>query len=110
MSLNKYEQTLFDYIDRHPEERSYWHAKLHEAAGGAADRGEEARELERDMWDYYTERSQHVPVLRELNFGGLRRVSLMNLTEYLLRVWGPPPRPKKPVQPGSSDNGYATRP
>ena len=101
MSLNKYEQTLFDYIDRHAEERRFWHGKLHEAAGKAANLGEAARELEREMWDYYTERSQHVPALRELNPDGLRRVSLLNLTEYILRQWGPPPRPKKrpPLDP-----------
>lgn len=97
MSLNKYEQTLFDYIDRHPEERKYWHGKLQEASRRPGDQAGLARELEREMWDYYTERSQQVAVLRDLNAGGLRRVSLLNLTEYLLRVWGPPPRPKKPV-------------
>lgn len=100
MSLNKYEQTLFDYIDRHPDERRFWHGKLHEAVRGMVDVGVAARELEREMWEYYRERSQHVPALRELNSGGLRRVSLLNLTEHLLRVWGPPPRPKKPVPPG----------
>ena len=105
MSLNKYEQTLFDYIDRHAEERKYWHAKLQEAARLSADYGVVARELEREMWEYYRERSQQVPMLRDLNIGGLRRVSLLNLTEYLLRVWGPPPRPKKPVPPGSQGYG-----
>lgn len=104
MSLNKYEQTLFDYIDRHPEERKYWHGKLQEAGRQLADRGVIARELERDMWEYYRERSQQVPVLRDLNTGGLQRVSLLNLTEYLLRVWGPLPRPKKPAPPGA--HGY----
>lgn len=100
MSLNKYEQTLFDYIDRHTEERKHWHGKLQEASRRPGDQAGLARELEREMWDYYSERSQHVPVLRELNAGGLRRVSLLNLTEYLLRVWGPPPRPKQPARPG----------
>jgi hypothetical protein len=97
MSLNKYEQTLFDYIDRHAEERRYWHAKIQEATRCSGDRGCVARDLEREMWDYYRERSQQVPVLRDLNSDGLKRVSLLNLTEYLLRVWGPVPRPKLPV-------------
>ena len=105
MSLNKYEQTLFEYIDRHTEERRFWHGKLHEVAGRVGNGGEAVRELEREMWDYYTERSQHIPALRELNTGGLRRVSLLNLTEYLLRVWGPPPRPKKPVTPETHRGG-----
>jgi len=103
MSLNKYEQTLFDYIDRHTEERKYWHGKLQEAARQSADQGVVARELEREMWEYYRERSQQVPVLRDLNTGGLRRVSLLNLTEYLLRVWGPPARPKNPAPPKEPD-------
>ena len=103
MSLNKYEQTLFDYIDRHTDERRFWQGKIGESARSAHDLGVLARELERDMWDYYRERSQQVAVLRELNTGGLQRVSLLNLTEYLLRIWGPPPRPKKkPAVPGLS--------
>ena len=105
MSLNKYEQTLFEYIDRNPEERRYWHAKLQGIALLPGDPAAVVRGLEREMWDYYTERSQHVPVLRELNIGGVRRVSLLNLTEYLLRLWGPPPRPKKPVPPGAGAAG-----
>lgn len=104
MSLNKYEQTLFSYIDRHPEERKYWHAKLHEASRQTSDPTNLARELERAMWDYYSERTEHVPVLKELNSGGLRRVSFLNLTEYLLRVWGPPPKPKKRTTP-ETDSG-----
>lgn len=103
MSLNKYEQTLFDYIDRHTEERRYWHGKLHETARISGDLVGSARTLEREMWEYYIERCQNVPALRELNVGGLQRVSLLNLTEYLIRTWGPPPRPKKPVPPAQSD-------
>ena len=99
MSLNKYEQALFDYIDRNPEERRHWHGKLQEATRLSGDLGGLARELEREMWEYYRERSQQVPVLRDLNSGGLKRVSLLNLTEYLLRLWGPPPRPKKSAPP-----------
>lgn len=105
MSLNKYEQTLFDYINRHPEERRYWQAKLHANTRVPGDPAGTTRALERELWEYYTERSQQVPVLRELNAGGLRRVSLLNLTEYLLRTWGPPPRPGKPPPPGAPAAG-----
>ena len=99
MSLNKYEQTLGDYIDRQVDERRHWHGTIQKATRISSDFGALARELEREMWEYYRERSQQVPVLRDLNTGGLKRVSLLNLTEYLLRVWGPPPRPKKRVPP-----------
>ena len=102
MSLNKYEQSLFDYIDRQTEERRYWHGKILEATRVSHDFGVLARELERDMWEYYKERSQQVAGLRHLNADGLQRVSLLNLTEHLLRRWGPPPRPKKAVPPGDS--------
>src|ERR1035437_4080728 len=105
MSLNKYEQPLFDYIDRQVDERRYWHGKIQEATRISGDFRALARELEREMWEYYRERSQQVPILRDLNTGGLQRVSLLNLTEYLLRVWGPSPKPKKPGPPvaGSSE-------
>ncbi|WP_438481839.1 hypothetical protein [Oleiharenicola lentus] len=99
MSLNRYEQTLFDYVNGHPDERRHWHAKVNEVARCFGALGENARMLERDLWDYFVERSAHVPRLRELNFGAGQRVSLLNLAEYLLRVWGPPPKPKKPALP-----------
>ena len=56
---------------------------------------EAARGLERELWDYFAERSPHVPRLRELTAGGLHRVSLLNLAEHIIRLWGPPPKPRK---------------
>ena len=95
MSLNRYEQTLFDYWQNQPDERRYWQSKIVDATRVAAASGDVARRLERDLWDYFAERSQHVTCLRELNTGGLRRVSLLNLAEYLIRLWGPLPKPKR---------------
>jgi len=97
MSLNKYEQGLFDYLDHHPEERRHWQAKVFSVAAQMVDPGAAARELERELWDYLVERSEHVARLRELHTGGVRRVSLLNLSEYLLRMFGPPVRPRKPT-------------
>jgi hypothetical protein len=99
MSLNKYEQGLFDYLEQNPEERRHWQAKVSEAARLPGDPGTAARGLERELWEYFAERSQHVARLRDLNAGGLRRVSLQNLSEYLLRMFGPPVRPGKPGRP-----------
>ena len=99
MSLNRYEQALFDYWDKQPDERRHWQTKVVEAARISGPPGEAARTLERELWDHFTERSPHVPALRELSIGGLRRVSLLNLAEHLLRLWGPPPKPKKPAGP-----------
>jgi hypothetical protein len=99
MSLNKYEQGLFDYLEGNPDEHRHWQSKVREASRHVGEPGAAARALERELWEYFTERSQHVARLRELNSGGLRRVSLQNLSEYLLRVFGPPVRPAKPPQP-----------
>lgn len=99
MSLNRYEQTLFDYWERAPDERRHWQAKTMEAAKTRLPAGEAARSLERELWDYLRERSGHVPVLRDLHSGGLRRVSLLNLAELMLRLWGPLPKPQRPASP-----------
>lgn len=96
MSLNRYEQCLFDYWERQPDERRHWQAKALAAGRRAAVASEMTRGLERELWDYFVERSQHVPQLRELSQGGLRRVSLQNLAELILRLWGPLPKPKPP--------------
>ncbi len=96
MSLNRYEQSLFDYWERQPEERRHWQAKTLEAvrARGSAV-GDAARSLERDLWDYFVERSANVRALQELSPGGVRRVSMMNLAELMLRLWGPLPKPRR---------------
>lgn len=95
MSLNRYEQALCDYISRQAEERRHWQQKVADATRRPADPATVSHSLERDLWDYFTERSRQVPALRDLNAGGLRRVSLQNLAEYLLRLWGPSSKPKK---------------
>ena len=95
MSLNRYEQIMFDYWDKEPDERRHWQTKVAEAARNSAEPGGTARALERDLWDYYVERAQHVPHFREPPAGSLRRVSLLNLADHLLRVWGPPPKSRK---------------
>ncbi len=91
MSLNRYEQALFDYWERQPDEKRHWQVKLASmtAAGPGA-----APALERELWQHFEERCGQVPQLRELCGGGVRRVSLLNLAEHLLRLWSPPPKPK----------------
>jgi hypothetical protein len=82
MSLNRYEQAVFDYLEAQVDER-------------AEPPGVLTRELERELWDYFVERSPHVPRWRDLNLVGLRRVSFLNLAEHLFHRWGPPPKLKK---------------
>ncbi|MBA4138597.1 MAG: hypothetical protein C0518_14930 [Opitutus sp.] len=99
MSLNRYEQSLFDYWERQPDERRHWQAKTMDAAKARSGIvGEAARSLERQLWEYFVERSGQVPALRDLNRGGgaIPRVSLQNLAELMLRLWGPLPKPKRP--------------
>lgn len=96
MSLNRYEQTIFNYWQDQPDELRHWKTKVSAVALLASEPGEPARSLERDLWEYFTERSEHVRSFRDLNAGGLRRVSLLNLAEYLLRLWGPLPKLRKP--------------
>lgn len=99
MSLNRYEHALFSYWEKQPDERRHWQTKVAEMTRVASEPGEVARTLERELWDHFVERSAHVPALRELSVGGVRRVSLLNLAEYLIRLWGPLPKPKKSGNP-----------
>lgn len=95
MSLNRYEQSLHRYLETHPDELRHWKGRVLEVAKRSAGVGENARILERELWDYFAERSSQVRELGELHHGGIRRVSLQNLAEYLLRIWAPP-TPKRP--------------
>lgn len=97
MSLNRHEQAVFDYWEKQPDERRHWMTKVVELTRNGQP-GAMARPLERELWDYFVERSQHVPALR--NLGQLdegRRVSLLNLAEHVIRIWGPPPKSKAPT-------------
>ena len=87
---------MFNYWQSQPDELNHWKNKIVLAAKASLGPGQVARSLERDLWDYFVERSQHVPVFRDLNAGSVRRVSLLNLAEYVLRLWGPPPKIRKP--------------
>ena len=94
MSLNRHEQAVFDYWLKEPDERRHWQAKVGECTRGSAPTGDVGRVLERELWDYLVERSQHVAALREYPVGGPRRLSMQNLAEHILRLWGPPPGPR----------------
>jgi hypothetical protein len=95
MSLNRYEQAVFNYWAAQPDERRHWEARSNEISRRPGAPGEVARALERELWDYYVERSSQVPSLRALHPGPLHRVSLLNLAEHVVRLWGVPPKPRK---------------
>ena len=95
MSLNRYEQAFFAYLESHPDEHRHWQAKV---ARLAAQPGRSARSLAEELWDYARERAAHAEPFREwAERGGVPRSSLLNLAEYLLRIWGPPVVRKPPA-------------
>lgn len=96
MSLNRTEQRLFDYVERHPEERHFWVNKVQGIVAGTENPHGAATRLEAELWHYYRERSGVVREFQETaQREGLARTSMRNLAEYWLRLWVAP-RPKKP--------------
>ncbi|MEO6001644.1 MAG: hypothetical protein ABIZ04_16950 [Opitutus sp.] len=95
MSLNAREQMVFDYVQSHPEERHYWLEKVQKTCRAAQDDFDAARMLELDLWRYFEERSAVAAPFKEVAAReGVRRTSMRNLAEYLVRLWVQP-RPKK---------------
>ncbi len=90
MSLNRAEQMVFDYVQQHPDEKSHWQDKVTAISARATDPHRAAVALEEELWRYYEERSAVASPFREVaQREGLRRISLRNLAEYLLRLWAP---------------------
>jgi hypothetical protein len=97
MSLNRCEQRVFDYWERHRDERQFWQEKVRAAAKLTPDPHGAATRLEGELWRYYLERSNVVPVFREAaKHEGLQRTSMKNLAELALRLWTEPKPKKKP--------------
>lgn len=94
MSLNRSEQRVFDYLQGHPEERQYWIAKVQTVCRTERDQHDAARRLETELWRYYEERSAVAQPFKDAaRLEGLKRTSMRNLAELLIRVWVEP-RPK----------------
>src|SRR5688572_875761 len=95
MSLNRCEQRVFDYLQRHPDERHYWQGKFQRLAKAVENERIAIEQLEPALWRYYEERSSVASPFKEAAATeGLRRTSMKNLTELLMRLWTEP-RPKK---------------
>ncbi len=91
---------LHDYLHAQPEERRHWQDVVRREAARADDPHALAAELERELWRYYAERAEVTDPFRDVaRREGLRRVSLRNLSELLLRLWGPPTKPRDPDAP-----------
>lgn len=104
MSLNRFEQTIFDYWSKQPEELRHWQAKTVAAARNRTG-PEAARSLERELWDYFCERTEQVSVFRQIAGRNPGRLSLLNLAEYMIRLWGPLPKTKSGHASHSVDFG-----
>ena len=90
MSLNRAEQMVFEYLQEKPDEKRHWHDKVISISARARDPHAAALELEGELWGYFEERSSVASPFRETaQREGLRRISLRNLAELLLRLWAP---------------------
>jgi hypothetical protein len=97
VSLNRCEQTLFDYVRRHSEERQYLEGKVRAMVSGSPDASTAVARIDSELWRYYEERSAVIPAFNEvLGAAGPRRTSMKNLAELLVRLWTEP-KPKSTV-------------
>jgi hypothetical protein len=97
VSLNRSEQQLFEYIEANRDERQFWENKVRGLDGKSSDRATAARLIESELWRYFAERSTVVPTFKEVAAReGLRRISMLNLAEHLMRKWLPPRVVKRP--------------
>lgn len=95
MSLNRCEQLVSDYIEAHPEEKSFWMDKVRALARDEPDLHAVAARLADELWRYYEERATVAEPFRQLaQREGLRRTSMRNLAELWLRLWIAP-RPRR---------------
>jgi hypothetical protein len=87
---------LYDYVQGQGEERQYWRDKVHSIVRELPDAAAAAARLDSELWRYYLERSEVAPVfIASARAHGLKRTSMKNLAEYLIRMWTEP-RPKRP--------------
>jgi hypothetical protein len=99
MSLNRSEQRVFDYLQGHPEERQFWVGKVQSVCRSLRDDHAASLRLEAELWRYYEERSAVAQPFKEaVRHEGLKRTSMRNLAELLIRLWTEP-RPKKKTVP-----------
>jgi hypothetical protein len=95
VSLNRSEQRIFDYWSAQPDERQFWIGKVQKIGREEVDDFAAALRLEPELWSYYVERSSVVPHFRAAAAReSLKRTSMRNLAELLLRLWSTP-RPKQ---------------
>ena len=96
MSLNRYEQILFNYVETRPEEKLFWESRVLELAKRKGRRETAILDLNSMLWDYFEERSRFESPFREVAIHeGMAKISMLNLSEYLMKMWAPLPKKKK---------------
>jgi hypothetical protein len=104
MSLNRCEQRIYDYWERHRDERQFWQEKVRSIAARTVDGHAAALRLESDLWSYYLERGAVAEPFREaVSREGARRTSMRNLAELILRLWAPRSPKHEPKKFNDSD-------
>ena len=104
MSLNRSEQLLWDYVEKHPDERQFWMHKVRQVTDLCADPYQASQRLDAELWAYFQERATVVPALKEFARpeSGSPRVSMRNLAEYVMRLWiAPKPKRSQAAGPGA---------
>ena len=97
MSLNRSEQILHDYVLGHKDERQHMQDKVRAIVAASAQIHEAVARIDSELWHYYEERSAVAPVfVAAARAYGLKRTSMKNLAEYLIRLWTDP-KPRKPA-------------
>jgi hypothetical protein len=100
MSLNRNEQMLYDYVLGQVDERHHWQNKVQSIVSGSAEISAAVSRIDTELWRYYLERSEVTPVFKEAARSyGLKRTSMKNLAELLVRLWTQP-RQKKTAPGG----------
>ena len=88
MSLNRCEQRVFDYLQSHRDERHFWQEKFQTVSKAMENERIAVDRLAADLWRYYEERSAVASPFKEAACSeGLKRTSMKNLAELLLRLW-----------------------
>lgn len=96
MSLNRSEQMLYDYVQGQSEERQHLQEKVRGIVAASDELPAAVARIDAELWRYYLERSEvaHIFIAAARSYG-LKRTSMKNLAEYLVRIWTEP-RPRKP--------------
>jgi hypothetical protein len=105
MSLNPGEQRIFDYLQGNRDEGRFWKEKIRTAAARTPDLHALAGRLDLELRHYHEERSAVVAHFRDkADRESLRRMSMRNLAELLLRIWTDPKPAKAPLPGGNSSD------